>query len=252
MDDRLGFLGMRGDLLWQISRRDRSNCVSWIAQLSGKTLTIMVSSAGIRESITTLSDLQQRLGIAQTQNNAFFAEWADHLPALNLQEQSGVDRIKHRYDYQRIDGLLLESTINLVVTAPLLELLGFIDPPFHLKSPYGIALALEDPTETIRGFIDVLVLQERLWILTVESKRTGISIPAAFPQLLAYMAANPDRQHPNYGMATNGDEFVFLKLGADGEYDVSRAFSLFPRNHELGKVAQILKVLGQRVLDLGT
>jgi hypothetical protein len=52
-------------------------------------------------------------------------------------------------------------------------------------------------------------------------------------------------------MATNGDEFVFLKLGATGEYDVSRSFSLFPRNHELETVAQILKVLGQRVLDLG-
>ena len=212
----------------------------------------MVSSAGIRDTVTTLSDLQQRLGISQTQSHAFFSEWADGLPALNLQEQRGIDRIKQRYDYQRIDGLLLESTINLVVTSPLLELLGFIDPPFHLKSPYGIALTLKDPTETIRGFIDVLVLQERLWILTVESKRTSISIPAAFPQLLAYLAANPQRSSPNYGMATNGDEFVFLKLGVDGEYDVSRSFSLFPRNHELGTVAQILKVLGQRVLGLST
>ncbi len=209
----------------------------------------MVSSAGVRDTITTLSDLQQRLGISQTQSNAFFAEWTDHLPVLNPQEQRSIDRIKQRYDYQRTDGLLLESTINLVVTSPLLELLGFIDPPFHLKSPYGITLELEDPIETIRGFIDVLVLQERLWILTVESKRTSISIPAALPQLLAYMAANPDRQHPNYGMATNGDEFVFLKLGENGEYDVSRSFSLFPRHHELGTVAQVLKVLGQRVLD---
>jgi hypothetical protein len=130
----------------------------------------MVSSTGVRDPITTLSDLQQRLGILQTKNNAFFSEWMDHLPALNPQEQRGIDRIKQRYDYQRVDGLLLESTINLVVTSPLLELLGFIDPPFHVKSPYGISLELEDPTETIRGVIDVLVLQERLWILTVESK----------------------------------------------------------------------------------
>ena len=28
-----------------------------------------------------------------------------------------------RYDYHRADGLLLEGTINLVVTAPLLELM---------------------------------------------------------------------------------------------------------------------------------
>ncbi|WP_228040553.1 hypothetical protein [Nodosilinea sp. LEGE 07088] len=91
-------------------------------------------------------------------------------------------------------------------------------------------------------------MQERLWILTVESKRTSISVPAALPQLLAYIAANPDQQQPNYGMATNGDEFVFLKLGAGLEYDASRSFSLFPQRHELGQVAQILKALGQKVL----
>lgn len=209
----------------------------------------MVTSTGVGGTITTLNDLQQRLGLVQSQNYDFFSEWTDDLPSLTTQEQASIDRLKQRYDYHCTDGLLLEGTINLVVTAPLLELLGFIDPPFRLKSPYGIALELEAPDEAIRGFIDVLVLQERLWILTVESKRISISVPAAFPQLLAYMAANPDRQLPNYGMATNGDEFVFLKLGTGVEYDTSRAFSLFPRRHELGQVAQILKSLGERVLN---
>ena len=210
-------------------------------------LKLMVASAGVRDVITTLNDLQQRLGLVQAQGADFFTEWTEALPSLTTQEAASVGRIKQRYDYHRADGLLLEGTINLIVTAPLLELLGFVDPPFRLKSPYGIALELEDPAETIRGFIDVLVLQERLWILTVESKRTSISVPAAFPQLLAYMAANPERQLPNYGMATNGDEFVFLKLSAGGEYDTSRSFSLFPRRHELGQVAQILKALGREI-----
>lgn len=209
----------------------------------------MVTNTGIREAITTLKDVQQRLGLVQALHDDFFSEWVEDLPSLAAQEQLSLDRLKQRYDYHRRDGLLLESTINLVVTAPLLELLGFLDPPFRLKSPYGIALELEDPDETIRGFIDILVVQERLWILTVESKRTSISVPAAFPQLLAYMAANPNRERPNYGMATNGDEFVFLKLGTGVEYDTSRSFSLFPRRHELGQVAQILKALGRRVLS---
>lgn len=208
----------------------------------------MVSNTGVREVITTLQDLQQHLGLVQTLSDDFFTEWTDGLPDLTAQERASIDRLKQRYDYHRADGMLLEGTINLVVTAPLLELLGFVDPPFRLKSPYGIALELEDPEETIRGFIDVLILQGRLWILTVESKRTSISVPAAFPQLLAYMSANPDRQFPQYGMATNGDEFVFLKLGTGLEYDTSRSFSLFPRQHELGQVAQILKALGQCVL----
>ncbi|MFP4299349.1 MAG: type I restriction endonuclease subunit R [Spirulinaceae cyanobacterium] len=209
----------------------------------------MVTSKGIRETITTLNDLQQRLGFVLTERDDFFSEWTDNLPSLTAEEQVSLNRLKRRYDYHRADGLLLEGTINLVVTAPLLELLGFIDPPFRLKSPHGIALELEDPIDTIRGFIDVLVVQEQLWILTVESKRTSISVPAAFPQLLAYMAANPNRQLPNYGMATNGDEFVFLKLGTRDEYDISRSFSLFPRRHELGQVAQILKALGTQILS---
>ena len=208
----------------------------------------MIASTGVRDTITTLNDLQQRLGLLQSQDYDFFSEWTESLPVLSTQEKASINRLKQRYDYHCANGLLLEGTINLVVTAPLLELLGFVDPPFRLKSPYGIALELEDPVETIRGFIDVLVLQERLWILTVESKRTSISVPAAFPQLLAYMAANPERSLPNYGMATNGDEFVFLKLGAGNEYDISRSFSLFPQRHELDQVAQILKYLGQRVL----
>lgn len=149
-------------------------------------------------------------------------------------------RIQQRYDYHRLNGLLLEGTINHIVVSPLLELAGFLDPPFRLRSPYGIAIALEDPEETIRGSIDVLIVQERLWILVVESKRTSISVPAALPQLLAYMLTNPSPQ-PAFGMATNGDEFIFLKLETESpQYDVSRTFSLVPRRHELGDVLQIL------------
>jgi len=208
----------------------------------------MVTSTGIRDAIDRLSDLQDRLGLVQTQQDDFFPEWQDNLPPLTAAEQDKISRLKQRYDYHRADGLLLEGTINLVVTAPLLEAIGFIDAPFRLKSPHGVALELTDPEETLRGFIDVLVVQEQLWILTIESKRTSISVPAAFPQLLAYMAANPAQSQPSYGMATNGDEFIFLKLGVEKEYDSSRSFSLFPRRHELGTVAQILKALGQQVL----
>ncbi|MDM3850682.1 MAG: hypothetical protein PT120_25820 [Aphanizomenon gracile PMC649.10] len=35
------------------------------------------------------------------------------LPQLNPQEQSGVTRIKRRYDYHRVDGLLLEDVLKV-------------------------------------------------------------------------------------------------------------------------------------------
>jgi hypothetical protein len=210
----------------------------------------MVGSTAITDKIKSFSDLQKCCNLHQADSDQFFNELQEGLPALNSQEQAGINRIKKRYDYHRVDGLLLEGTINLLVVSPLLEIAGFLDSPFRIRSPYGIALELEEPEETIRGFIDTLVVQEQLWILVVESKRTSIPVPAALPQLLAYMLTTPRQDKPAFGMATNGDEFVFLKLvfGDRPQYDVSRTFSLFPRRHELGEVLQIMKRLGQAIL----
>jgi hypothetical protein len=64
------------------------------------------------------------------------------------------------------------------------------------------------------------------------------------------MLTTPVGDKSVFGMATNGDEFVFLKLTLTEhpQYDISRTFSLFPRRHELGEVLQILKRLGQALL----
>lgn len=206
----------------------------------------MVAGTGITESIQSIRDLQQQFNLHQSDRPDFFREWTEALPTLDESEQSGIERIKRRYDYHRMDGLLLEGTINVVVVSPLLELAGFLDPPFRIQSPYGITLELQEPDTTLRGFVDVLVIQQQLWILVIESKRTSISVPAAFPQLLAYMLANPQSDRPAFGMATNGDEFVFLKLqpGQSPEYDTSRSLSLFPKRHELDTVLRVLKRLG--------
>ncbi|HLP90186.1 MAG TPA: type I restriction endonuclease subunit R [Nostocaceae cyanobacterium] len=211
----------------------------------------MVSSIGITDKIKSLSDLQNRCNLRQAEDDQFFREWWEDLPELTPTEQAGIVRIKQRYDYHRVDGLLLEGTINLLVVSPVLELAGFLDPPDRLKSPYGITLELEEPEETIRGFIDSLVVQEKLWILVVESKRTSIPVLAALPQFLAYMFTSSKKELVVYGIATNGDEFVFIKLnfGDFPQYEVSRTFSLFPRRHELAEVLQILKRLGQAIVS---
>lgn len=145
--------------------------------------------------------------------------------------------------------MLLEGTVNLLVVSPLLEIAGFLDAPFRIRSPHGVNLELEDPEEIIRGFIDTLVVEEQLWILVIESKRNSIPVAAALPQLLAYLLTAPKFQDTAFGMATNGDEFVFLKLtrGDTPLYDTSRTFSLFPRRHELGEILQIMKRLGEIV-----
>jgi len=209
----------------------------------------MVATTGITETIRSLSDLQQRCQLQQAQTANFFDEWLNP-PAITQEQQARIAQIKQRYDYHRVDGLLLEGTINLLVVSPLLELAGFLDPPFRVRSPYSITLNLDDPEENVRGFVDALVVQDRLWILTVESKKTSISVGAALPQLLAYLLASPSDQNGVYGMVTNGDEFIFLKLvmGEVSQYDVSRTFSLIPRRHELGDVLAILQRLGEASL----
>lgn len=51
---------------------------------------------------------------------------------------------------------------------------------------------LDDGEEILRGRIDVLVLQNQLWVMVLESKKTTLSVWAAVPQALAYMMANPN------------------------------------------------------------
>ena len=139
--------------------------------------------------------------------------------------------------------------MNLIILSPLLKLAGFFEPPYKIRSPYGVELEIPDPLETIRGFIDALVIHEQLWVLVVESKRNGISLVGAMPQLLAYMLTQPQPHRMVYGMATNSDDFVFLKLtlGENPEYDTSRTFSLMPAYHDLEVVLQILKKVGNAI-----
>ncbi|HAC65981.1 MAG TPA: type I restriction endonuclease subunit R [Cyanothece sp. UBA12306] len=207
----------------------------------------MVITIGVRETIKNFNELQTKLNLTQTEKDNFFPEWNEELPEITEGEQVAITRIKQRYDYHRSSSLLLEGTINLIVVYPLLEVAGFLDPPFRIKSPESVELIIEDRDQTIiRGLIDVLVVKDSLWVLVIESKRTSIPVASALPQILAYMMANSESQQSIYGMVTNGDSFIFIKLNQDGksEYDLSREFSLLPRKHELSMVLRILKNLG--------
>ena len=210
----------------------------------------MAFSLAVTDKIKSFRDLQERCNLFQAEDDNFFNEWTEELPQLNEGEKAEIARIKKIYDYQRLDGPLLEGTINLIVLSPLLNLAGFLEPPFKIRSPYGIELEITDPVETIRGFIDTLVIQEQFWLLVVESKRNGIPNGVAMPQILAYMLAQPQPHPIAYGMVTNGDEFSFLKLslGENPRYDTSRTFTLLSRRHELGEVLKIVKRLGDIIV----
>ncbi len=208
------------------------------------------STTAVTDKIKTFKDLETRFNLIKSKDKNFFPEWRENLPELIEAEKVEIESIKDIYDYQRVDGFLLEGTINLIIISPLLKLAGFFEPPYKIRSPYGVEIEIPDPEETIRGFIDALIVHEQIWILVVEAKRNGISLGAAMPQLLTYMLAQPQPHRMVYGMATNGDEFVFIKLtlGENPEYDTSRIFSLMPAYHELDLVLKILKRLGKELV----
>jgi hypothetical protein len=120
---------------------------------------------------------------------------------------------------------------------------GFYDPPFRLRSEASLRIEVVDRQDRVyQGRIDSLILQEQLWIVLVESKRTSFSAELALPQALAYMVANPQRESPTYGLVSNGAYSIFIKLH-QSQYSFSDDFSLNRRQNELYGVLQILNRL---------
>lgn len=195
----------------------------------------------------TLRELKQNFGIQIVEDTTFFPEWLDGLEALNKEEQHLLDRVKANFLELMDDPPMLENTVKMVVLAPLLDLAGFYHKPFRIETETGVALEMEDEGTIIRGRIDVLVLKNRLWLLVIESKRSDFAVTRAIPQALAYMLGNEETVLPTFGMITNGNEFLFLKV-LEHKYANSRLFSLVNPDHELYSVLQVLKRLGTEAI----
>jgi hypothetical protein len=191
--------------------------------------------------------LEERFGLAQTDNEAFFTEWWENLPEITDLEKQYLDKVKLHFLRLVKHPPLSEATVKLVVLSPLLSLAGFYDEPFFIRSESSIEIAVEDQEEVIRGRIDVLVIQQQLWLLVIESKKPTFSLLEAIPQALTYMLANPQPPKPVFGLVMNGSDFIFLKLSQinQPQYALSDQFTLLKRENELYQVFRILKKLGQ-------
>jgi hypothetical protein len=210
----------------------------------------MATVIAVTDAIKSLADAEARLNLRRNDQPHFFDEWQSPLPPLTVPELADLAQLHRRLLYHRADGELLEGAVVLLVVSPLLELAGFYDPPFKIKAETTIELAIDDGEEVLRGRIDVLVLQNRLWVAVLESKKTMISARSALPQALAYMMSRPESDQPLFGILTNGDEIVFVKLTTQPtpQYQLSRAFSLYTLPSELQLALQTLKQLGQVVI----
>ncbi len=197
----------------------------------------------ITEALTTIADAEQKLNLTRTEDDGFFGEWRGELPGLSEREEEALDELRRRYLYQRSQGQLLEGTVMLLLTSPLLAIAGFYDPPFRVRAEESVELRLEDAEEVLRGRIDVLFLLNQLWVVVLEGKKTALSVWGALPQALAYLKTNPSAERPGFAMVTNGDDILFVKL-LGGEYAISRVFSPLVSRQELVENLRFLKKLG--------
>ncbi|BAZ01976.1 hypothetical protein NIES37_59830 [Tolypothrix tenuis PCC 7101] len=201
----------------------------------------------------TLAYLKENFALHKAEDEQFFTEWFDNLPAITELETQYLDRVKTNYLSLLENAPLLEEAVKLVVLSPLLDLAGFYRPPFSIATEETIEISedviignankAEADKEIIKGKIDVLVIQNKLWLLIIESKRSTFSLTKAIPQALTYMLAAPNSDEPVYSLVLNGEDFQFIKLGRQNNpvYALSDRFSLYRSENELYIVLNILK-----------
>jgi hypothetical protein len=190
-----------------------------------------------------LHNLETKFGLEECQDETFFLEWKEDLPALTADEQQYLDVIKANFLYFSARPTL-EGVVTQLVFSQLLSMAGLSEPTFEIRSEASVQINLEEKGKEFSGQIDVLVLQDQLWVLVVESKEAGFSLKAAIPQCLAYMLGAPDSTRPAFGLVTNGSEFRFLKLvHAQAFYGLSDLLTLQRQDNDLYTVLAILKSL---------
>jgi hypothetical protein len=200
----------------------------------------MTSLLAIEKTISSFQELHDRLGLVRSSDDTFFQEWQNLTIAPSAENKRFLDALQHRYRYYYNSGLLTEGTILLSIVAPLLENIGFHEPPFFVQSEVSVSLEVKERDEIYRGRIDVLVIWHKLWVLIVEAKNSKFAADLALPQCLSYMSASSEPR--TFGMVTNGTDFIFCKL-VNSLYDFSEPFSLLSRQNRFYEIAEILSTI---------
>jgi len=204
-------------------------------------------------SSLTLRNLRQTFGVQLSSNDDFFFKWLKNSPPLIESEQVGLDRLSRNYLYLSQEEPPLEEIVKLVVVSPLLDLAGFYQSPFFVKTEVSTSLEIADEPNAapIQGRIDILVVQDSLWVIVIESKPARLDVTAGIPQALTYLLSAPSRPTTCYGMVTNGREVIFLKLDRSAnpvanppQYIRSPTYRLLENIEERSQVLQGLKQIG--------
>jgi hypothetical protein len=180
-------------------------------------------------------------------DNQFFREWQEDLPEITDLDKQLLDKVKTGYFNLLNYPPLLEDVVRMGIVDPILFIGDFYLAPFYVKSEESIDIAVPDEDVIIKGRMDTLVLQNRLWVMIIESKKASFSVEQGLAQILAYMLGNPYLDQPSFGMIATGSEFIFVKLvqGNSPRYALSKGFLMRNPGNELYDVLRILKRLTQ-------
>jgi hypothetical protein len=195
----------------------------------------------------TLTQLRESFGLVPELDDDFFREWQDNVPELEAEARVSLEEVKADFLHlSRYD--LLEPIVKMVVLSPILRLAGFYRDPFYVMAEKKVELLSEDGDLLVRGMVDLIVFHPKIWIVSVEAKRSYYSLEAAIPQALFYMLGQATEEQAVFGLVTNGREFQFLKLvkGQVSRYGLSYTLSL-NRNGDLVQVVRSLRRLAQQI-----
>ena len=206
----------------------------------------MLITTTIQAKTLSLYELEQKFNLTLAVTDQASAPWNQEQSQLTQLEKKVLAHITSNYNNQIRYFPFSEELVKMVVLSPLLNLAGFYGRNFRLATEEPVEILLQEQDEPIKGRIDVLIVQERFWILAIESKRVQLDVMAALPQLLFYLLNSPVHQPNLLGLMTNGREFVFaqvLKAESNSpQYICSDAFSI-NRPQEFQSVLNILKHL---------
>lgn len=195
-----------------------------------------------------LAVLRRSFGLEWNRDPNFFPEWQQDLPNLSKREQAFLDNVREGYFSQlQGDGEVLEKIVQLTVVSPLLCIAGLYIAPFEIRAEQSIELETEDDGVIIKGTLDILIIQQNVWVMVIESKKAEYSIEAGLSQLLAYLLAHPNQSGICYGLLASGSDFIFIKLVRNEQgvsYGTSDQFAM-RRSGDLYQVFRILKRLTQ-------
>lgn len=198
-----------------------------------------------QSSQLTLHDVETKFDLKPDADSSFFTEWQIPPAELSEYDRKLLDQAQASFKYL-LAYPMHEEIVKKVIISPLLYVASFYSKPFRSIAEQPTSVEVEAENEVIRGRIDVLLLNDQLWVGTVEAKGPQLSWHMGLPQTLTYMMSK-HQPEPAFGLITNGSEAVFVKLHkSTGQYGLSRLFSLFNPGNDLYAVVSVLKAVTEQ------